>query len=203
MRTPATALSLLLFLVLLACDPAPRGLLDPGGQEEEQEVKRMGEGAGAVLVQDTPESIIRSVAIGMVVKDLAAAEVFYGELLGLEPAGGFTVDEDFARRSGLTDGATLEVKQYKFGNGPGATTLKLVKIEGTPAHERNLYISNDTGVQYLTIYVDDVAEIKQRLEAAGIGYKGEGPMNLGSEEEPRAFILVQDPSGTFVELIEE
>ena len=203
MRTPTTALSLLFFLVLLACDPAPRGLLDPGGQEVEQEVIRVGEDAGAVLVEDTPESIIQSVAIGMVVNDLAAAEHFYGELLGLEPAGGFTVDEDFARRSGLTDGATLEVKQYKFGNSKGATTLKLVKIEGAPAHEANQYISNDTGVQYLTIYMSDVSTMKQSLEAAGIAYRGEGPMNLGNEEEPRAFILVQDPDGTFVELIEE
>lgn len=208
MRTPIIALSLLIFLVSLACDPAPRGLLDPGTKDDKVEeisdvVDEEGEAAGAEQVGNDTDFATKPVAIGMVVKDLVAAENFYGKVLGLEPAGGFEVDTDFARRSGLTDGATLPVKQYTFGKGPGVTTLKLIEVPGVSRHETSNYVPDDHGVQYLTIYVNDVTDIKQRLEAAGIPYKGEGPINIGTEEAPKDFILVQDPDGTFIELIEE
>ncbi|WP_173021477.1 VOC family protein [Lewinella sp. W8] len=142
------------------------------------------------------------VAIGLMVTDLDASINFYQNILGLTPTGGFDLDGDFGRRSGLTDNQPLSVKTFTFGEGPSATTLKLVTSPPTKAEEHGRYIHDGDGVQYLTVMVNSVSPILERLGAHQIPLLGETPINLGSEENERLFVLVQDPDGTLVELIE-
>ncbi|MEM9258106.1 MAG: VOC family protein [Bacteroidota bacterium] len=146
----------------------------------------------------------RSIAIGLMVADLDASINFYHNILGLPEAGGFDLEGGFGIQSGLTDNQPLSIKQYSFGKGDAATILKLVTTDPpVKAHDNSAFIHDDNSVQYLTVYVKDIDPFVERLRAANIEFKGNTPINIGSEEEPQAFVLVQDPDGTFVELIEE
>jgi len=56
-------------------------------------------------------------------------------------------------------------------------------------------------VQYLTVYVKDMAPFVERLRAANIPFLGKTPIKIANDTKD--FVLVQDPDGTFVELISE
>ena len=138
------------------------------------------------------------VAIGIISADLAAARHFYVDLLGFEPAGGFAIDEAFGRRSGLSAGAPFSVTLVQPRGGDGSFQLKLVEFAAPPATPRDEVVQARLGMQYLTLIVDDFDAILARLTADGVETLGETPLALG---DGRGFALVQDPSGTFVELI--
>jgi catechol 2,3-dioxygenase-like lactoylglutathione lyase family enzyme len=156
----------------------------------------------AIQVEEDGDFAPIPVAIGMMVTDLDASIEFYQNILGLTPTGGFDLDGDFGRRSGLTDGEPLSVKTFTFGEGPSATTLKLVTSPPTRAEDHGSFIHDEDGVQYLTVMVNNMSAILERLGAHQIPLLGETPINLGTEENERLFVLVQDPDGTLVELIE-
>jgi hypothetical protein len=59
-------------------------------------------------------------------------------------------------------------------------------------------MSDDTGVQYITIFVNHLKPIMERVQKNKIQILSGTPSKLA---ENRYFILIQDPDGTFIELI--
>jgi len=138
------------------------------------------------------------IQIGMVVSDLSNAERFYQDVLGLTKTGGFSIDSNFAKTSGLTGGRSFDVTILKLENIESATQLKLMSFNQPAAHPKPAHIQDDTGVQYITLYITSMDKMISRLTEQNIPFLGETPTHL---PDGRMFVLVQDPDGTFVELI--
>lgn len=142
-----------------------------------------------------------TIDLGVVVSDIDAAVEFYTTAIGFQETGGFDVDADFAKYSGLTNGQPLAIKVLKLGNGPGATSLKLMEAEGPSAKANHDYIESTLGVSYLTISVSDMAAAVERLSAASVEPIANGPATIPSTDPPMALTLVRDPDGNLVELV--
>jgi catechol 2,3-dioxygenase-like lactoylglutathione lyase family enzyme len=143
----------------------------------------------------------KTIHIGMVVSDLEKSMAFYKNTIGFiqDPARkSFDVDADFGKRSGLTDSLGIHVEVLKLGVGEEATQLKLLHFGDKPKKQENEYLHTHTGIQYLTILVSDLTPILKRIEDHKVKLLGETPVPLGGDNQ---FVLIQDPDGTFVELI--
>ncbi len=136
--------------------------------------------------------------IGIVVADLAASEKFYTEVLGMEKVSEFSVTEEFARESGLTEGSPLQVSVMKLRNDPHASEWKLMEFENAPEPKPTTYINQGAGMRYVTFFVRDMPDIINRLKQNNIKMLGNTPVPLGENDQ---FILIQDPDGVFIELI--
>ena len=139
-----------------------------------------------------------TIQIGMVVKDMDRTVKFYTEVLGLVEAGGFPINEEFGKKSGLSNGVPFDVKILKLINEESATQLKLVTFKKDPTHETPSYIQDDNGIQYITFYIKSMAPVLENIKKNNIPLLGETPTPL---PDGRQFIMVQDPDGTFVEII--
>jgi len=153
----------------------------------------------AIISAKAQEYSSGTIQIGMVVKDMDRTVKFYTEVLGLTEAGGFPIDEDFGKRSGLSNGVPFDVKILKLINEEAATQLKLVSFKMDPAHETPNYIQDDNGIQYITLYVKSMSPLIENIKKNNIALLGETPTTIS---DGRQFIMVQDPDGTFVEIIE-
>ncbi len=147
----------------------------------------------------SPVSFTRPVIdIGVVVTDLDRSLRFYEEVVGMRRKRSFDLDEDFGARSGLTDGRPVHIEVLELESGEHATEWKLMSFgEDTPRQE-NAYIHDHTGVQYITIHVAALNPILERIRAHDVELLGDTPTPLGGANH---FVLIQDPDGTFVELI--
>lgn len=138
------------------------------------------------------------IGLGIIVQDLPASIQFYQDILGLSHSRDFQVVADIAKRTGLSNGVAFEVHAFKLQDDPDAPELKLMTFPNSPKRTISKHIQDDTGVQYLTLMVKSLKPILERLEAHDIPLLGETPLKMG---ENRYFVLVQDPDGTFIELI--
>ncbi len=59
-------------------------------------------------------------------------------------------------------------------------------------------MTDDTGMQYITIFVKHLIPIMERAKKHQVKILSGEPSTLGDN---RYFLLVQDPDGTFIELI--
>jgi predicted enzyme related to lactoylglutathione lyase len=66
------------------------------------------------------------------------------------------------------------------------------------AHPKQNFVPDDTGIQYITIYVKSMKPIIERIKLHGIKTLGITPTKL---DETRHFVAIQDPDGNFIELI--
>lgn len=141
----------------------------------------------------------KTIQIGMIVSDMEKSLHFYKGIIGMVQVeqARFDVDADFGRRSGLTDNLPIHVEVLKLGLGREATQLKLISFGSRAKKQENRFIHDQTGVQYLTFNVVNLAPIVERIKANQIPLLGETPIDLGEQ----GFVVVQDPDGTFVELI--
>ncbi len=141
----------------------------------------------------------KTIQIGMIVSNLEKSLYFYKEIIGMVQVENarFDVDAEFGKRSGLTDNLPVHVEILKLGIGSEATQLKLMTFGDRATPQENEYIHSHTGVQYLTINVTNLAPILERIKAHNVPLLGETPIAMGEN----SFVLVQDPDGTFVELI--
>jgi catechol 2,3-dioxygenase-like lactoylglutathione lyase family enzyme len=138
------------------------------------------------------------IGVGVVVSDMEKSLDFYTNAIGMVKTGGFSLDADFAKRSGLTGGVPFDVVVLKLEDSPLANEWKLMSFgqkAGSPAQE---FIQEGTRMQYITIHVKNLQPIVDRLSARGVKFLGETPTPL---DKNRFFLFVQDPDGTFVELI--
>ena len=138
------------------------------------------------------------IGVGVVVADLERSLDFYVNGIGMVKTGSFTINEDFGKRSGLTDGVAVGVTILKLENSPEATDWKLMSFGKKAAHPKPNHIQDDTGMQYITIQVKALQPIIDRLKQMKVPFLGSTPTPLNAKAH---FLFVQDPDGTFIELI--
>jgi len=138
--------------------------------------------------------------IGVVVSDLEKSLEFYKDVIGMVQVDqkSFDVNEDIGRRTGLTGGIPFHVEVLKLGSGSDASQFKLMSFGDKAKKQENEYIYNHTGMQYITIFVNELEPIIKRIKAHNVKMLGETPTLL---PEGTYFILIKDLDGTFVELI--
>jgi catechol 2,3-dioxygenase-like lactoylglutathione lyase family enzyme len=139
-----------------------------------------------------------TIFVGSVVTDLEKSVDFYTNIIGMTKTGEFSVDGAKAKDLGLTDGRSIDVTVLKLEDSPQANEWKLMSFGTKPGHKKPNYLHDDTGMQYITILVNHLTPIIKRLDKNNIKILSSKPSKLG---EGRFFILVQDPDGTFIELI--
>ena len=143
-----------------------------------------------------------TIDLGCVVSDIDASVKFYTEAIGFTESGGFEVSPEFCKSAGLTDSKKVDVKVLTLGKGDGATSLKLMQIEGESAKSDNDYINSTLGFSYLTIVVKSTDAALARLEKAGVKPVADGPITLPENINPDlALTIVRDPDGNLIELI--
>lgn len=140
----------------------------------------------------------KSIGVGVVVADMQRSLDFYVKGIGMVKTGNFTINAEFGKRGGLTGGEAVEVNILKLENGPEGTDWKLMSFGKKASHPKSKFIQDDTGPQYITIQVKSLTPIIDRLKAQNVTFLGSTPTPLTKESH---FVLVQDPDGTFVELI--
>jgi catechol 2,3-dioxygenase-like lactoylglutathione lyase family enzyme len=140
----------------------------------------------------------KSIGVGVVVADLDRSVNFYVNGIGMVKTGSFTINEEFGKRSGLTNGEAASVTILKLENSPEASEWKLMSFGKKTAHPQQKFIHDDTGMQYITIQVKSLKPIIERLKRQKVAFLGKTPTPLSKDAH---FVLVQDPDGNFVELI--
>lgn len=135
---------------------------------------------------------------GVVVSDLDRSLDFYVNGIGMVKAYSFTINEDFSKRSGLSNGVPVEVTVLKLENSPNANEWKLMSFGNKQTESKPDYIQDGTGVQYITINVKALNPVIKRLKEMNVKLLGNTPTPLNQNLH---FVLVQDPDGIFIELI--
>ncbi len=138
------------------------------------------------------------IEFGVVVEDFEKSYDFYVNVLGMTETGGFDVDGEFGKRSGLTDGTAFKVAILKLKDSDQATQWKIMSFNKKSSHPFPKYILDDTGVQYVTIFVKSMKPFLERINKNKVKLLGDTPTQL---DESTQFVLIQDPDGTFIELI--
>ena len=152
----------------------------------------------AVVVAEKENPFENStIQMGVVVSDLQESLDFYKKIIGMEEVGEFSVPKEFGKDSGLTGGLPFDVKILKLEDHPGANQYKLMSFK-KPKKKKTGHIQDDTGVQYITIFVKSVKPFIERCKRNNIPLLGKTPIKLA---DGRSFVLIQDPDGTFIELI--
>ena len=150
------------------------------------------------VVEETGEFPMGSIQIGVICSDLQKSIDFYTRVIGMTKTGGFSVDEAFGKKSGLTDGVAFDVTVLKLKDAPEAAEWKLMSFGKESTHPPQKYIHDDVGMQYITIFVKSMKPFLERINKHNVELLEETPTFL---EDGRQFVLVQDPDGNFVELI--
>lgn len=168
---------------------------------EPQKSANTGEPANAedpAIVEDASEFPMGSIQIGVICSDLQKSIDFYTKVIGMTKTGGFSVDEAFSAKSGLTGGVPFDVTVLKLKDQPEAAEWKLMSFNKESAHPNQKYILDDVGMQYITIFVKSMKPFLERINNHNVTLLEETPTFL---EDGRQFVLVQDPDGNFIELI--
>ncbi len=139
-----------------------------------------------------------TIFVGSVVTDLEKSVDFYTKIIGMKKTAAFSVDAVKAKELGLTNGKKIDVTVLKLEDSPQANEWKLMSFGTKPGHKKPAYLEDDTGMQYITILVNHLEPVMQRIEKNTIKILSGKPSKL---DENRSFILIQDPDGTFIELI--
>lgn len=135
-------------------------------------------------------------AIGFVVSDIEASEKFYTDIIGMVPAGQFSLDNQWSEEAGAANDKPFSVKMFKMKNRASATILKLAYFEKTKKQKTKKGIDVSSGVNYLTFSYDDLTPVLTRVENAGINIIGD------VKRDNYRIIFIRDPDGVFIELIE-
>jgi len=149
-------------------------------------------------VREADEFSSGTISVGVIVTDLEKSVDFYTKVVGMTKTGGFAVNEEFSKQSGLTGGLPFEVTVLKLENSDQATEWKLMSFDKNAAHPHSKFIQDDTGVQYITIFITSMKPFLERIAKNNVSILSETPTLL---EDGRHFVLIQDPDGTFIELI--
>jgi len=138
------------------------------------------------------------ISVGVVVEDLNKSLDFYINVIGMVKTNEFPVDAVKAKEFGLSNGERFDVKVLKLENSENAPEYKLMSFGKKPAHPKQKYVPDDTGIQYITIFVKSMKPFLERIQKHGIKTLGKTPAMLDAD---RQFVSLQDPDGNFIELI--
>ncbi len=139
-----------------------------------------------------------SISIGVLVEDLNQSLDFYINVIGMVQVRELTIDSEKAKRMGLSNGDSFNIKFLKLENSENATELKLMSCGRKTNRLKQQFIPDDNGIRYLTIFVKSINPILDRIRKNSLKTLGETPTML---DENRQFVLIQDPDGNFIELI--
>lgn len=139
-----------------------------------------------------------AIGVGVVVEDLEESIDFYTNIIGMVKTGGFSVAKDQCTELGLTDSYQLDVTILKLEDSEEASEWKLMSLGTKAKHPKQKFMSDDTGMQYITLMVKHLQPILDRIEENDIKVLSGKPSQIGDNQY---FALVQDPDGTFIELI--
>ena len=146
-----------------------------------------------------PDDFAKSgISVGLVVEDINKSLDFYQNVIGMVKTGAFSVDAARAKELGLSKDDRFDVTILKLENSEQAAEWKLMSFGKKAAHPKQNFVPDDTGMQYITIYVKSMKPILERIKKYNVKTLGITPTKL---DEARDFVLVQDPDGTFIELI--
>jgi hypothetical protein len=138
------------------------------------------------------------IGLGVVVSDIEKSLDFYINAIGMVKAYSFKIGSEFSKRSGLANGDSAAVTVLKLENSLEANEWKLMSFGKKASHPKQNFIQDDTGVQYITINVKALKPIIERLKQRNVPFLGSSPTPLNRNSQ---LLLVQDPDGTFIELI--
>ena len=138
------------------------------------------------------------IGVGVVVSDLERSLDFYINGIGMVKAYSFTINEDFSKRSGLSNGVPASVTVLKLENSPEANEWKLMSFGKKATHPKQNFIQDDVGMQYITINVKALKPVMERLKQKNVTFLGSTPTPLNKNSH---LLFVQDPDGNFIELI--
>lgn len=140
-----------------------------------------------------------TIFVGNVVTDLQKSVDFYTNIIGMTQTRTFSVDADKMKDLGLSDKYKVDVTVLKLEDSPQANEWKLMSFGTKSGHKKPKWLHDDTGMQYITINVNHLDPFIERIKQNNVKILSkEVPVKLG---EDRYFILVQDPDGTFIEII--
>ena len=146
-----------------------------------------------------PDDFAKSaISVGVVVEDLDKALDFYLNVIGMVKTGEFGVDAVKAKELGLSNGNSFDVKVLKLENSENAPEWKLMSFGKKATHPKQTYVPDDTGMQYITIFVKSMKPLLERIRQHNVKTLGMTPTML---DETRQFVAIQDPDGNFIELI--
>jgi predicted enzyme related to lactoylglutathione lyase len=152
----------------------------------------------SLAVQAPDDFSNSSISIGVVCEDLNKSLDFYLNVIGMVKTGEFGVESAIAKSLGLSNGNAFDVKVLKLENSVNAPEWKLMSFGKKATHPKQTYVPDDTGMQYITIYVKSIKPLLERINKHGVKILCASPSML---DEVRQFVLVQDPDGNFIELI--
>ncbi len=136
--------------------------------------------------------------IGVVVADLQRSMTFYQNIMGMVKVTRYDIDADLSRRTGLANGMPFNIEVLKIEDSPNATEWKLMSFDKEAKHPDQKFIYDDTGMQYMTVMVNDLQPFVERFKQNNITLLGKTPTSISDE---LSFVLIQDPDGNFIELI--
>ena len=145
----------------------------------------------------------QTIDIGIVVSDLEKSVEFYSKAVGFKEQAGFSVNAEFCKSAGLTDGHALKIRVMTLGNDAKATKIKLMQLPQTkPQKADNAFIHSQLGFSYLTVFVADMNKAIERIRAQGIELVGDSPVSLPPPLPSTVFVsMLRDPDGNFIELV--
>jgi catechol 2,3-dioxygenase-like lactoylglutathione lyase family enzyme len=139
-----------------------------------------------------------TISVGVVVNDLNKSLEFYTKVIGMKKVGGFSVNADMGKRTGLTGGVPVDITILRLGDSKTATDWKLMSFGPAVSGVKKERIQDGRGPQYITLNVKALKQFLARLKEHNVKLLGDTPIPLGGST---MFAVVQDPDGTFVELI--
>jgi catechol 2,3-dioxygenase-like lactoylglutathione lyase family enzyme len=152
----------------------------------------------AFSVQPPGDFAKSGISVGLVVEDLNKSLDFYQNVIGMVKTSAFSVESERAKELGLSNGDRFDVTILKLENSEQAAEWKLMSFGKKATHPKQNFVPDDTGMQYITIYVKSMKPILERIKKYNVKTLGITPTKL---DETRDFVLVRDPDGTFIELI--
>ncbi|MDD2306341.1 MAG: VOC family protein [Prolixibacteraceae bacterium] len=155
-------------------------------------------GLSAFSVQPPDDFAKSGISVGLVVEDLSKSLDFYQNVIGMVKTSEFSVDAARAKELGLSNGDRFDVTILKLENSEQAAEWKLMSFGKKATHPKQNFVPDDTGMQYITLYVKSMKPILERIKKYNVKTLGITPTKL---DETRDFVLVRDPDGTFIEII--
>ena len=148
----------------------------------------------STYAQETPADL-GVAAIGYVVSDIEKSEKFYTEILGMVPAGSFSLDEAWSQEAGAANGRPFSVKMFRMVDTNTATIVKLAYFDKIPPRPAQSGIDAYVGVNYLTLHYNELETVANRIKKAGIEIVG------WVKRDSYQLFFIRDPDGQFIELV--
>lgn len=134
-------------------------------------------------------------AIGLVVSDIEESEKFYTEVIGMAPAGSFSLSPEWSDEAGAANGRPFSVKMFKLVDRNTSTILKLAYFDKIEERPEQTGVDIYAGVNYLTFNYSNFQKVVDRLNRLKIKRLG------WVKREHYQLIFIQDPDGLFIELV--